>query len=230
MIWSCYISSFRKDLELRTRGQSDSSEWQSARKGRITASIIGSIYKRRETTNPQNLINRIRQVDQQDLSHVKAIQHGRKFEEAARVYYQRRNQVVIEDRGLMLHPVYPWLGASTDGFLADPPSAVEIKCPLFKGDIELDKLSDVVRDKGHRQWFLVLDENESIKINPKHDYYYQCQIQMACLEVDRCLFLVYLCDDSGLYIDSYSEVVHRDEPLIIKLIAKAKEFHDAFLV
>lgn len=167
-------------------------------------------------------------MNQQDLSHVKAIQHGRNFEEAAKRYYEARNEVVIEERGLMLHPDYPWLGASTDGFLSDPPSAVEIKCPLFKGSIELDRLIDVVRGKGSKQWFLVLD-NENIRLNRTHDYHYQCQIQMACLEVSRCIFIVYLCADNGEYIDSYTEEIHRDDSLIGKLIAKAKVFHDLYL-
>lgn len=196
------------------------------RKGRITASMIGNIYRRRDSTNPSKLVDQIRQTNYADLSHIPAIRHGRKFESAAKAYYEIQHKVIVQERGLMLHPEHHWLGASTDGYIPGPPSQVlEIKCPIAGSD--LDMLIDIIREK-KAKWFLVMYGN-SVRLNKNHAYYFQCQIQMACLEVDQCVFFVYLCTSDGLYLDSHSEIVYKDPVLLAQLVGKAKRFFDDFL-
>ena len=101
-----------------------------ARKGCVTASVIGQIYCMRVKTDPHRLVADINQQNVKDLSHVPAIAHGIKFEDAARLFYANKYNVDIESRGFMLHPIHEWLGASTDGFINQTNTAVEIKCPM----------------------------------------------------------------------------------------------------
>ena len=211
-------------MEQATRGQASNQAWMEARKGCITASIIGQIYSIRAKTDPHRLVGEINQQTNKNLSHVPAIAHGIKFEDAAKQYYELRFGVNIEARGFMLHPVYPWLGASTDGYIAQSHSSVEIKCPMpVDGIKQLIQLCNV-----RKSWFLVNDEGK-LRLNVKHKYYFQCQLQIACLEVRQCIFIEYLYEGDGTFLDLHSEVVFRDDNLISSLIDKAKLFHEKYL-
>lgn len=219
---------YRKEVERNTRGQSNNSEWMRSRKGKITASMIGQIYSMRSSTTPTSLLNTINQTSNNDLSHLPAIQHGKNFEQQAKEFYERKHQVSIEERGFMLHPKYSWLGASTDGYIVDPPSVVEIKCPMFQSKEDSVNLLSLAQKREKSQWFLKRVGGR-LRLNSSHKYYYQCQIQMECLEVDRCAFIAYLCDDDGKYIDSYTEVISKDTSLVSKLLQKAYSFHTKYL-
>lgn len=216
-----YYYSEREEIERKTRGQASNTLWMEYRRGKVTASMIGQIYTLRPTTNPSRLVSEINQTaPRSDLSHVPAIAHGQRFEADAREYYEAKYGQLIEERGFMLHPTHSWLGASTDGFISDPPSVVEIKCPLpIPGVV---KLSEMILQR--KNWFLQSNEN-GIQLGRKHKYYYQCQIQMACLEVDKCIFIVYLYDSQGNFLDLHTESIIRDDFVVSQLIHKAEQFH-----
>mgnify|MGYP001798771907 FL=1 len=208
-----------------TRGQSTNDAWMKARKGCITASIIGQIYSMKDSTIPTRLINEIMQVSEvQDLSHIPAIKHGRMFEGQARQAYESIYRVAIEERGFMLHPKHDWLGASTDGYIRNPPSVVEIKCPMpVQGVVDLSELASQ-----RKSWFLSYN-GDTLMLNKTHKYYYQCQLQMECLIVNRCVFITYLYDQEGNFQDMYCEEITRDEAVIAQLISKASHFRNKFL-
>lgn len=186
--------------------------------------MIGQIHSMRATTVPTKLVAQIKQQTNNDISYLPAVNHGNKFEDTAIKYYENRFDVQVHKRGFMLHPKYDWLGASTDGFINDPPSVVEIKCPMPMS--ELDMLIDLVPQR--KNWFLVV-KGGSVCVNKAHKYYKQCQIQMECLDVDQCIFMTYLCDQDGNYIDHYIETIKRDTTLISSLLEKAYKFYVKFL-
>jgi putative phage-type endonuclease len=105
--------------------------------------------------------------------------HGKKFENVVTLMYELVNDVIVEEFGLLGHPVYNFLAASPDGICAPycrdkvTPSPlvgrmIEIKCPFqrkikYSGDI-----------KG--------------EICP--DYYWcQVQLQLECCDLDECDFV-----------------------------------------
>lgn len=84
------------------------------------------------TTNPQPVVDQIMQWNRTDISNVLAFRHGKAFEPQARSFYLSLCGENVEERGLMLHPEHPWLGASIDGFISSKvPRCVEIKYPLI---------------------------------------------------------------------------------------------------
>ena len=52
---------------------------------------------------------------------------------------------------------------------------------------------------------------------------------MACLDVNQCLFIVYLYEKDGTFQDFCSEIVHRDDDLIVCLVAKAQSFDEQYM-
>lgn len=197
------------------------------RRGKITASIVGTIYNQKETTSPQNVVDLVMQNNAKDLSHIPAIKHGQKYESDAKQHYSTMCNVKVEERGLILHPQYEyrWLGASVDGFVCGEHNfCMEIKYPLLGlKDPVGASLLDLARCR--KSWFLHVDYKSNLTLNVKHKYYLQCQIQMACTEVETCMFFTYLCSASGTYIDSHAQRVERDQQLIDKVIRKCHLFY-----
>ncbi|KAM7297348.1 uncharacterized protein ISCGN_022501 [Ixodes scapularis] len=113
-------------LEEQTRGQ-DSSQWQTARKLRITASTAGSIPKTASTEKwiARRLNNTFR--GNENTRHV--FRHSKKTEPKARAWYEEDQDCVLRLCGLTVHEENPWLAASPDGLKAAGNVSVEIKCP-----------------------------------------------------------------------------------------------------
>lgn len=57
----------------------------------------------------------------------KSTEHGNKYEPIARNIYEIMNQCKVHECGLLIHPEYPWLGASPDG-IRECGTLLEIKC------------------------------------------------------------------------------------------------------
>jgi putative phage-type endonuclease len=86
--------------------------------------------------------------------------HGTKYEDAAAVVYEYKNNQVVHDFGLIRHPIYSFLGASPDGITSSG-RMLEIKVPLSR------KLSGI----------------------PPIHYWIQMQLQMECCNFDVCDFV-----------------------------------------
>lgn len=107
------------------------------------------------------------------------VHHGRKYEEIATMLYQFRNNVKVKEYSVLLHPQYPFLGASPDGICVDEQyhwdgqtklagRMLEIKCPYTRK--------------------LVWEGDLNGEICP-HYYWTQMQSQMLCTGLDTCDFL-----------------------------------------
>lgn len=57
--------------------------------------------------------------------------HGIKYEDEARQKYCERTGEEVVEFGLLVHPDYPWLGASPDG-VTKSGKLIEIKCPMTR--------------------------------------------------------------------------------------------------
>ncbi|CAN7946899.1 unnamed protein product [Ixodes pacificus] len=113
-------------LEEQTRGQ-DSSQWQTARKLRITASTAGFIPK---TASPEKWIaRRLNNTFHGNENTRHVFRHGKKTEPKARAWYEEDQDCVIRLCGLTVHEGNPWLAASPDGLKTAGNVLVEIKCP-----------------------------------------------------------------------------------------------------
>jgi putative phage-type endonuclease len=141
-----------------------SAEWYEGRKGRITASRVGSIlglskYK----TRAEVLREMVREHFDAPREFVgnEATEYGQAHEADALNAYEQRFAVMVEPCGLIPHPVHDFLAASPDGLVGEH-GLVECKCPF-----------------------------RSRYTTPSAEYIAQMQLQMACTDRDWCDFVIW---------------------------------------
>ena len=120
----CSLSEAEADeVEERTRGQSDNTDWRTERSRRLTASNFGRVAKLRATTSRHNTVLSILYPD--DISSLPAIQHGRQSEQRA---LAQLGDLVgsVRPCGLFVDINTGYLAASPDGVLDDDNEV--IKC------------------------------------------------------------------------------------------------------
>lgn len=125
-----------------------SAGWHSERFGRITASQMNCVMagdgaepyktglrKGLPRDLPMEHTNYVRRLaaeritgKSRDPIKAKALDWGHDVEPIARAYYEARTGVLVELCGFILHPDYPFIGASPD-FLIGKKGGGEIKCP-----------------------------------------------------------------------------------------------------
>ncbi|RUS73517.1 hypothetical protein EGW08_018732 [Elysia chlorotica] len=99
-------------LEKETMSQS-TPKWHQEREKRITASRVHEVLK---TTDPHKLCEQI--FTKKDLSHIAPIQLGKRLEPMVKNTLRRDfGDYIFRNTGLVVHPDYPFLGASPDGLL-----------------------------------------------------------------------------------------------------------------
>ncbi|KAG0442912.1 hypothetical protein HPB47_015493 [Ixodes persulcatus] len=111
-------------LERNTRQQAKSPLWKAARRTRLTASCFGEAAER-ESWTLKGLANL---TSSKDLSRVRAVRHGIKYEPVAVQRYESCLRALGHDVqtfpcGILVHPECPWLGASPDRVVWDPSEA-----------------------------------------------------------------------------------------------------------
>jgi len=130
------------NVEKASTEQAQCSEWQRFRTGRITASKMKSVCHTQIMKPAQSLIKSICYPSTVKFSN-KATRWGCEHEKTAQKEYVERmkenhGHFEFKDNGLVLHPKYPYLGASPDGIgncSCYGEVCVEIKCPFCKRDL-----------------------------------------------------------------------------------------------
>ena len=172
----------RKRIEMETRDQSLQDLWHVVRSKRITGSKCGRILCQRSKT-----VSLLRQCVYPTPTPVAwGIQHE---PIAIKKYISyKKDTVLVEKCGFVIHPEKGWLGASPDGKVKDltsqhaqPSGLIEVKCPYTKRDCTPEEAcSD---DK-----FCCQIVNSFVKLKHDHIYYHQVQLQLytVCKEYDWC--------------------------------------------
>ena len=181
-------------VEENTRQQAKSKVWFQQKSGHACDSFqIEKCSHYRCITTISILIKSICYPDAHKFYSV-ACSYGCKHENTARkeyVYEMRRNHVKfsITESGLVLDPLYPFLGASPDGLVSCDccgKGVLEIKCsyPCKQKDL----VKAVEEDS---RFFLYESEEGAIKLKESHQYYYQIQMQMKLCNAEYCNFVVW---------------------------------------
>lgn len=144
-------------------------EWFAARLGKVTASRIKDVLAGKTTAARRNymaqlVIERMTQHKPDAFTNA-AMQWGTDQEPFARAAYEARNGVLVDETGLVDHPVIPNSGASPDGLIGDD-GLLEIKCPNSATHMET-----------------------LLSRKPDSDYIAQMQWQMACTGRAWCDFV-----------------------------------------
>ena len=146
-------------------------EWFAARLGKVTASRMDDVTAGKTTAARRNymaqlVVERLTGKATESYSNA-AMVWGTEQEPFARAAYEVERQVMVDEVGMIPHPVIPMSGASPDGLVGED-GLVEIKCPNTW--THLDTL---------------------LNRKPDSKYINQMQWQMACTGRKWCDFVSY---------------------------------------
>lgn len=121
-------------------------------------------------------------------------QNERKGVAAAVNFFQSQNHDNIVDRkcGLVLSEDYPFFAASSDHLITCDccgTVVVEVKCPFQFDSLTEEEGINVLMNR--TQPYLVKDLEGNIILNPRHQYYYQVQMQIYMSHASYGLFVVW---------------------------------------
>lgn len=200
----------REKIQNETVGQTFNDEWKSQRRNRLTASNAGKIFKMSDCTSNRNILQHI--LYPKDLSHNDNILRGINLEPKAKSFYAAKNKIEVAECGLFISHEYGFLASSPDLAVGNNGIA-EMKCTNCKPDqipLRPDK-------------FLIRDAEGSLKLNRKHNYFYQVVMQLHTADKDFCDFCVYYEDPESNSPYFFQERVWRnDETLAVWKCMKEK--------
>ncbi|XP_020898142.1 uncharacterized protein LOC110236926 [Exaiptasia diaphana] len=166
--------------------------------------------------------------ENQDLSKVKSINHGKMKEKIARMTYAHKMQnkqkhFAVFDAGITVSPSTPYLAASPDGKIFDPSGSskyglLEIKCPFSKKDETLEQAA------ADPNFYLKLNEDGNFYLKSEHrsGYFAQVQGQLALTGLEWCDFCVYLSQSNEMCVD---RIYFDQDYWSQELFPKLKEFY-----
>lgn len=147
-------------------------EWFESRRGKVTASRVADVIAKTKSGYSASRANYMTELVIErfgilnDSYTNEAMQWGTETEPLARLEYESRNLVSVEQVDFVENPFIKMSGASPDGIVGD--GLIEIKCPNSKTHFEY-LLADVVPEK----------------------YKPQMAWQMCCTEAKWCDFVSY---------------------------------------
>ena len=147
-------------------------EWYNLRHNMITASDVATALGVNKYQSVNSLIKKKTLPTTSSSGNSCATLHGNKYEDEARLLFNKRFKLESWEIGLFQHPEIKWLGGSPDGIASDG-NLIEIKCPVTR---------EITHDI------------------PVH-YYPQVQICMEILDRPACYFIQYKppnCFQNGL--------------------------------
>ena len=205
--------------EASTRDQAKSKTWFLYRAGRVTASKFKAAAHTDLSQPSQSLINSVCYPERYKFSS-KATRWGCDHEKTAREAYFHKVvlchlNLTITDRGLVIHPDYPYLGATPDGFVKCSCcgcGVIEIKCSFSCND------RSFLQAIGEKNFCLERSEDDSFVLKKQHAYFYQCQLQMQMCAVYFCDFVIWKSDE--LVINR----IKRNDAFLMETIDKATKF------
>ena len=212
-------SNIIEEIEVRTKGQHNNPLWKLARKARITASIFHDIKTKKDTTKPDNVVNKI--LGENKSFENSAVTWGRKQEPIAKKRYiaykklKENKKVKISDMGLVLCNNYSYIDSSPDGLVSCESEQyfIEVKCP-FKW--RNNKIIEACEDK---EFCCFIDDKGEIQLKKNHRYYTQIQGQMGVCKLSKCDFVIYTVTDFVVISVKF------DKPFWNSLLQQLKEFY-----
>ncbi|XP_072047343.1 uncharacterized protein [Amphiura filiformis] len=186
-------------VERDTKEQARTKLWFAQRAGRITASKMKSVCHTDPRKPSQSLVRQIVYPDLYRFSST-ATQWGCTHEKTARDKYEEymtteedHTNFYVSDSGLVIDTVNPHIGASPDGYVhctCCGNGCIEIKCPYCAKDCTLEETAE-----NKRNFCLVKNAEDELKLDKTHAYYYQIQTQIHVTGANYCDFVLWTPND-----------------------------------
>jgi len=183
-------------VENETRSQANSKLWFRYRAGRVTASRMKAVCHTDATNPSQSLVKSICYPESFCFTS-RQTTWGCKHEKSARDQYvkaqkSKHTNFTVQDSGLVINPLWPFIGASRDGILSCTCCGRGTLSLLSPGG------GHSCRFQKDSKFCFQSSSDGSLHLNHRHAYYYQVQTQLfvSDIDVEYCDFCV--CTFSGL--------------------------------
>lgn len=191
------------------RVKPDTEEWDSLRRGRLTASRAGDwcakpTTKRYQQYMEQVVLELLGFEEKEETA--RWFEHGKAMEPFARGAYEWKTGTELDNELFLIHPEHDWLGCSPDGVHAGMDGMVEFKC----------------RSKLHTYHNIVAAQQRTGKIESAYRYQVQCQMLVSGLS--QIEFGNYYHDHEQMVRKLDIFLVDRDDKMISRIEEKAIEF------
>lgn len=198
-------------IESSTKMQSKSKDWFLYKTGRITASKVKGVCSVKSISSNISLLKSICYPLKNRFKNI-ATEWGINHEKEAITSYMEKNKnehlhFSIKNTGLVINPIFPYLGASPDGIIncdCCGKGCLEIKCPFT-----LSQAGDI--------------KNTSYLINGhlsrNHQYYYKLQAQILLCGFKYGDFVVWSPNE-----ECYIERINIDSVVQEEIMSKSKWF------
>lgn len=200
-----------KNIEKATRLQSESRMWHEKRKERLTASTFGPIMNRKKVVNEAFLKSHF----SKRVFQSKPTSYGVANEKNAKAAYMQNTQCHLHDVGLVINPLFPFIGATPDAIVCKGGESglLEVKCPYVARDMTISDAVSLIND------FCLQPKNgsENFCLKKAHNYFFQVQGQLLVTGAGFCDFVVYTKSD--LFIERIFPDTETMEMLLEKLCA-----------
>jgi hypothetical protein len=183
--------------------QQNTDEWELARKGRVTASMIDKVLAAKHTKGRfEYMMNLI--MDLEGVADFKDeapwFLKGKKYERDALGWYQNEANCVVHQTGFVLHDEYNWFGCSPDGLVGND-GMVEMKYRSTPTTFETARTKPLSRA-----------------------YDYQMQAQMGICNRKWIHYVNYYRNESGSQEQGHIRFIERDDGKIRELEEAAMLF------
>lgn len=122
-----------------------SDDWKEVHIGRVSGYICSALAGRSNFKTPEEAGLIIAGVKENIIENKDFVEHGHKYEEKARKYYEKKYNCKVKERNFIIpkDPILQWLGVSVDGDV-DNGGIIEIKCPqkMYKSILSYLKSSN----------------------------------------------------------------------------------------
>lgn len=214
-------------IEQQTRDQADNKEWKHERRKRVTASRAGGIAKMKNSTKRSS---KVKDMLYSIFNGNVATKYGLDMEDSTiqqYVTYQRVNghpNTAVQNCGLFISEHNNWLAATPDGLVQDPSDEshplglLEIKNPHSFKDKDFEEACK------KSSFCLEKKENGILQLKRRHDYYFQVQCQLYCVDKNWCDFVVRT--NKGMHV----ERIYRESRWWGLQLAKLRKFYFSALL
>jgi putative phage-type endonuclease len=166
--------------------------WLEARRGRVNGSETGALAGESNFETPEQTGKYISGIEEKQFSEKSqmAMNHGHKWESTARIWYQKKYNLQVIERGTCVSKSDYRIASSVDGDIVGTSGVIEIKCPqkMYKPIINFQNM----KKNGWQP-----PENYHQHIWTTH----YCQMQQAMFVLGKtyCDYIVYSVEDRSVY-------------------------------
>lgn len=182
----------------------NSEDWDILRCGKLTASMFGDLFAKKETKTYQDVITKVafeRVVNKQQINFsTKWMEYGHETEPEAAENYCIETFNEVENAGFW--QINDFVGASPDRKIVAENGGCEFKCPSFST---------------YREYLSNVEKHKTVKL--PSNYYWQVHGQLLCTGWDYIDYMPYVSPNLKQILTR----VYRDESILLQLIEKIKE-------